>query len=67
MSEHTGTRIHPCYILEDVLTLFTYLKSNFTKDTLGGRVSRVNTYRISTNSFRKNYSFLKVENVEIFI
>ena len=26
-----------------------------------------NEYRISANSFRRNYSFLKVENVEIFI
>ena len=25
------------------------------------------TYRISVNSFRRNYSFLKVENVDIFI
>ena len=32
--------------------------------SLGGIVL---DYRISTNSFRKNYPFLKVENVEIFI
>ena len=49
MSEHTGTRIHPCYVLEDLLTLFTSLKSNFTLDTLGGRVSRVNIYAIPTH------------------
>ena len=53
--------------------LFSFFPSwtwlQFVMDSRTGHVVRdaFHTYRISAYSFRGNYSFLKVENVEIFI